>query len=122
MKTVLLAVVVVVLLFTAPSAFAWHLAWGPVTTNVDGSAITDLAGYNAYKLNPSRAKINASVIPPSACTGSPVECAFTLATNPIDGDRYVVTAIDNSGQESGDSNIATFVVAPRAPAALEILQ
>lgn len=101
-----------IILLCIPSfVFAHSLAWDK--NNVE----PDLAGYNAYdSTTGTRAvKMNTTVIPPSVCTGTPLQCVFAIpSANHVDGHKFVVTAVDTSGNESGDSNIATLDLIPPA--------
>ena len=106
-----------VLIFPVVS-FAGSAQWTPVTTNVDGTTITDLAGYNFYNVTSGRVKVNSALIPPSACTSS--LCTYTIPGTVVDGSKYVVTAVDTSGNESGDSNQAIATIFPSAPGGLVI--
>ncbi len=73
------------------------LSWDAVTTNEDGSPVTDLAGYRVYR---------------SALPGGPYDVqetvAFPVAVAELnDGDNwFVVTAFDTIGNESAYSNEA----------------
>lgn len=113
MKKLLLVLAIVLL----PSfAFAVSLAWDPVTTNTDGSPCTDLAGYNAYSTTSGKVKLNTTPLPPSICVAG--VCSYTLTPIPAEGNSFVVTAVDVNGNESGDSNTATYHTTPSNPAHL----
>jgi hypothetical protein len=109
MKTLL---IIACLLFAVP-ALAERVTWDPPTTYTDGSAIlaADLQGYNLYETTGGiRAKVNSGLITHSTqCVGtvSP-KCSWTLPEAQSKGDTFVLTAVDSLGQESGDSNVATF--------------
>jgi hypothetical protein len=100
----------------AAHAFAADLtlAWDAVTTNEDGSQLTDLAGYNVYqRTDDTQYDYNTAV----ASTGSDVT-SVTL-TNTDNTRRYwVVRAMSADGTESADSNEIT--VRPSMPLNLRI--
>jgi hypothetical protein len=78
-----------------------HLSWQPPTTNTDGTALTDLAGYRVYYGNSptTRTKI-ANVASPGV--------ASHLIENLGPGTWYfTVTAYNTSGLESSDSPMAS---------------
>jgi hypothetical protein len=102
------------LLFAATAS----LQYSAVTTNTDGTPITDLAGYNAYDVTGTRTKLNSSTIPTTACVAG--VCTWDLPTLPTEGKKFVVTAIDTTSHESADSNTATYTNTPSAPASLII--
>jgi hypothetical protein len=118
MRKLFLFVILSMLIFPGIS-FAVHAEWNPPTTNVDGSPLTDLGGFNVYEVTGSRTKVNSTLILPSVCTGSPSVCSWTFPGGVVtEGDKFVVTAVDTGGNESGDSNQATAVFAPSAPGGL----
>ena len=101
------------------------------TQNVDGSALTDLAGFNVYAgLACGSFSFSHQVADPTATSTGPL--AFTLAsTGPIAaGDQVQVcvamTAYDSRGNESGFSNFETrqFTavddIAPGAPIVITV--
>ena len=118
MKKIVLLVLAI--LFVPVICFGAHAEWTPPTTNTDGTALTDLAGFNFYNVTSTRTKVNASLISPSVCTGTPSVCSYTIPGTVPDGNKYVVTAVDTSGNESADSNQAVAAISPSSPAGLII--
>jgi hypothetical protein len=116
MKKGLITLLVVVSWLVCSPLFAASLKWDAVTQNVDNTPCTDLAGYNAYDVTAARTKVNTTTILPAVCTAG--ICTWTIPGTPTEGKKYVVTAIDTSNNESGDSNIATYGIAPKAPGGL----
>ena len=81
----------------------------------------DMAGYNFYRTDGARTKLNSSLIPhpPSL----PYLFSITVSDNSTGTATFILTAVDASGNESLDSNSATFsydFVAPAAPKALSV--
>jgi len=110
----LLVVLFTILVLSVPSIVVAHsLQWTAVTTNTDGTTITDLAGYNAYDVTGTRTKINTATIPTTACVSG--VCKFVIPIHPVEGRSYVLTAVDTDIQESADSNTATYKAIPSAP-------
>lgn len=120
MKRIILAVILLVLV--AIPAFGATLplkgTWTAPTTSADGTALTDLAGYNLYVTSGTRAKLNTTLI--SATTYNFNFNASTYGTY-----TFVVTAVDTSGNESVDSDMASYVyadtIAPSKPGSLIII-
>jgi len=84
----------------------------------DANSESDLGGYNAYRWTAGvpRAKINPSLI---TCAGNDITCVFFTDSTTIFGLQYsyVVTAVNTSALESGDSNIFVEMIPnPDAPA------
>lgn len=75
---------------------ACTLAWDAVTTNTDGSAITDLAGYRLYYKSPGSTTVQ--------LLGEVGPTSVTLSLTCPKGDLWV-TAINIPGIESEPSNI-----------------
>jgi hypothetical protein len=72
------------------------LSWTAPTQNVDGSALTNLAGYKVYWGTGSRSYPNTADVSGASST------SHTLALNP--GTYFfAVTALDSSGNESAFS-------------------
>jgi hypothetical protein len=117
MKCIHIFTMALVFILLPVMAIAHSLAWSK--NNVE----PDLAGYNAYDITTGRVKLNATTIPTSVCTGTPLTCTFSIPTaSHIDGHKFVVTAIDAGGNESLDSNTATLdLSAPVAPGSLLII-
>lgn len=82
-----------------PSGKAFTLSWEPVTTNVDDTATTDLAGYNVYR----RTSLASA---PIRLTPAPI--TVTAFADQVDNKVYYYTirAIDYSGNESAESLFA----------------
>jgi hypothetical protein len=73
------------------------LSWVAPTENVDGTALTDLAGYRIYYGNTSRSYSEMVQV------GDPAATSHTL--NLASGDYYIaMTALDAAGNESSYSN------------------
>lgn len=97
------------------------LSWDPVTTNEDGSPITDLAGYNLYRSEVSGAGYDFVGFIPEPTT--------TFNDSGLEeGDTYyyVVRTLDNNSNESGDSpelrvNLL-YELAPAAPDNVTLVQ
>lgn len=88
-------------------------AWDPPTTNVDGTACTDLAGFKVYAfLAADDPRTNPLATPmwvgeTTNLTMSVISIWPTLAAAGVrEGDRlrFMATAIDTAGNESGWSN------------------
>lgn len=83
-----------------------RLSWNPPTTNTDGSALTDLAG---YKIHYGTSSGNYSTtVSGSNCLGCPAplgtEGEGMCLPLPAGTHYFAVTAFDQSGNESGYSN------------------
>jgi len=115
-----IVLLVLAILFVPVICLGAHAEWSPPTTNVDGSTLTDLAGFNFYNVTSTRIKVNASLIPTSSCTGTPSVCSYVIPGTIAEGNKYVVTAVDSSGNESDDSNQAVAEIDPTNPAGLII--
>lgn len=74
--------------------FVW-LAWDAPTTNEDGSALLDLAGYRVYQAT------EGDSYPPEATVDTEALRAEVFTFYPIT--RFVVTAYDEYGNESKHS-------------------
>ena len=84
------------------------LTWDPPTTNADGTALTDLAGYKVYYGNASR----------SYSSVNPVIDNVTTYTSPdlAPGTYFfAVTALDAAGNESAYSNEVSKTIAAPLP-------
>jgi hypothetical protein len=94
-----------VIILCAYSAFAdqAELSWQAVTTNTDGTACTDLAGYNVY-LHDDAAYAKIGVV--SSGVLGYTDSGITVPNNTAVTRCYVVTAFDNDGNESAYSNEA----------------
>ncbi|MEE9341291.1 MAG: ABC transporter substrate-binding protein [Thermoplasmata archaeon] len=80
---------------------ALSLSWTAPANNTDGSPLTDLAGYNIYRMTSSGG-------PKTLVNDNPVSTTTFLDTALENGKTYyyVVTAVDNRGNESPDSDEA----------------
>lgn len=77
------------------------LAWQPPTTNTNGSALTNLAGYHVYYGTNSSSLANEVVV------NSPNTLTYDV-TNLTSGTWYfAITAYTNSGTESAKSNVGS---------------
>jgi hypothetical protein len=119
-KRLMLLIAVFALLSIPCMAMAHSLAWD--RNNVE----PDLAGYNVYDTTTTKTKLNTTgLVTTSACTGTPPagSCTYAIPTGShVDGRKFVVTAVDTSGNESGDSNTATMdLLPPATPGSLRII-
>lgn len=100
------AVILILTLCTLRSApcatVNFTASWTAPTTNADGTPLTDLAGYNLYRTDGARTKLNSSLI---TTTSFPFSLNL-LASGTL---TFVCTAVDTSNNESVDSNVATYV-------------
>ena len=95
--------------------FALQLCWQPPTENVDGTPLTDLAGYRIYWGDASRDYYGMQLEPDAAAT-----CAEVI----IDPGTYyfAMTAFDADDNESGFSNEVTKTEVDRSPLPPVIIQ
>lgn len=78
-----------------------QLAWQPPTTNTNGSALTNLAGYHIYYGTNSGSLANEVVV------SSPNSLTYDV-TNLTSGTWYfAITAYTNTGEESAKSNVGS---------------
>ena len=107
MKRIILIVLAVVFMSTLVFGASINLkaTWTPNTE-------TDMKEYRLYRLDPTRVLVG--TIPHPTAT-------FDFTTTGPDGEEvlmtFVLTATDQAGNESGDSNVATFPFDQKAPAA-----
>jgi hypothetical protein len=82
-----------------PSGNAFTLNWEAVTQNADGTALTDLVGYNVYR----RATLFGTPV-----KITPLPIAVRAFADVVNGQTlyYTVRAVDTSGNESPDSMTA----------------
>ena len=118
MKRLTLILPVVALVFLSVSSLGATISlkatWVAPTTNTDGSQLTDLAGFNLYRTDGTRTKINTSLIPTtSGASSSPY--LFVEAPTASCTMTFVVTAVDSAGNESADSNTASYAYTPPPP-------
>lgn len=86
---------------TGTSTGSAQLAWQPPTTNTNGTALTNLAGYHIYYGTNSSALANEVVV------NSPNTLTYDV-TNLSSGTWYfAITAYTNSGTESAKSNVGS---------------
>jgi endoglucanase len=81
----------------------------------------DMAGYNLYRTDGTRLKLNPALIPHPPVL--PYSFSLTVPDNSSGTMTFVLTAVDTSGNESPDSNTAskTYDLAPpAAPKAFSI--
>ena len=74
---------------------ALRLTWTPPLANDDGSALTDLRGYNVYRMTQSggpRTRVNTAIVQTAALLDEGLEDGRTYF--------YVVTAVNSRGVES----------------------
>jgi uncharacterized Fe-S cluster protein YjdI len=119
MKSVLIGIIVAigvigaVGLFGLGGAWAEMAVWDYPTTYEDGTPIAsgDLVGYNLYETTGGvRVKVNSSIISHSSnCTGTTSPKCSWIMPSQTKGDTFVMVAVDALGQESKDSNVATFM-------------
>lgn len=79
-----------------------HLSWTAPTINTDGSPLTDLAGYEVYRMTSSggeRTPANVEPVVTTEFNDTGLESGKTY--------HYVVRAVDFGGRESSDSNEAS---------------
>jgi hypothetical protein len=80
------------------------LSWNPPTTNTDGSALTNLAGYKIYW------GTTQGSYPNSVAINSPGISSYVL-TNLVAGTYFfVMTSLSSAGEESAYSNAASKTV------------
>lgn len=109
-------IVLILLFFLILSFPIWgkdyfDLTWDAVSENVDGSPITDLAGYKIYRNGEMIAAVTKDTL------------TYRDADLASGGYCYEVTAFDESGNESAKSNMECGnidTILPEAPANLRI--
>ena len=93
-----------------PLKFTWHAP----TTSQGGGALTDLRGFDIFRTDGTRTKINVSEIPLSACTpaanGGACQYLWTLTVpiNSAGSATFVLQSVDNNSNHAADSNLATY--------------
>jgi endoglucanase len=126
MKFLKLFLIVILLVLMSSFSFGATLSlkaiWTPNTE-------PDMAGYNLYRTDTAaRTKINSTLLPFHPGPGlSSYAFALTVADNSSGTLSFVLTAVDISGNESADSNIATYVytsdtIPPGVPQNLKIIK
>jgi len=102
MKRIILLAIGIVLMASVSWGASLNLkaAWTPNTE-------TDMAGYNLYRTDGTRLKINTILIvhPPTL----PYLFVITVPDNSQGTATFVLTAVDTTGNESDDSNTVPFV-------------
>jgi hypothetical protein len=96
----------------------------------DPNVEPDMAGYNLYRTDTgSRIRVNSSVLIPfhPGPGRSSYGFSITVPDNAAGTMSFVMTAVDTSANESGDSNTATYVfssdsVPPGVPTNLKIIK
>jgi hypothetical protein len=116
MKWIALVLILVVVFCEAAWGATLNLkaTWTPNTES-------DMAGYNLYRTDGTRTKINSTLIPhpPSL----PYAFTVTVPDNSTGTLTFVLTAVDTSNNESADSAPASYsydFVAPAAPKNLTV--
>ena len=126
MKILKLFLIVILLVLMSSFSFGATLSlkaiWNPNTE-------PDMAGYNLYRTDTAaRTKINSTLLPFHPGPGlSSYAFALTVTDNSSGTLSFVLTAVDQSGNESADSNIATYVytsdtIPPGTPQNLKIIK
>ena len=102
MKRIILLAISLILMASVSWAASLNLkaTWTPNTE-------TDMAGYNLYRTDGTRLKINTILIvhPPTL----PYLFVITVPDNSQGTATFVLTAVDTTGNESDDSNTVPFV-------------
>jgi len=80
------------------------LSWTPPTTNVDGTSITDLAGFKIYYGTSQGVYTETIDIP------NPGLADYVIDNLPYNTYFFVITAYDNDGNESNFSNSTTKLI------------
>jgi hypothetical protein len=113
-------VLAVSLIFAGSASGATLSIKGTWTPNTE----SDMAGYNLYRTDGTRTKINTTLIPFLTGTTRTAQYSFTVTVSGAAGTMtFVMTAVDTSNNESLDSNTASYsydLGAPAAPRALSI--
>lgn len=105
--------------------FSWQyvlaaasLTWTAPTQNTDSSPLTDLAGFRVYRRLGTTGTFTLL-----ATVASPATTAYTDNATLEGMNCYTVTAFDDDGNESAQSNVACKTVdtlRPNAPSALTV--
>ena len=77
------------------------LSWAPPSTNIDGTGLTDLAGYRIHY------GTSIGTYPSTIDVNTPAITSFVVENLPAGNYFFVVTAYDTSGNESPFSNVAS---------------
>lgn len=91
-----------------PTVNVAALAWTAPTQNTDGSALTDLAGYNIYQGTTvgNLVKVGSIALPAAS---------YTTPSLPPGTYYFTVTAVNAKGTESAQSPVVSTVLAPPPP-------
>ena len=105
MKIILLAVLALMLASAPSRAASVNLGWDAVTTNADGTPITDLAGYRLFRSGSSMLSMTAAQAMTNAAivkTDLPGAGLTTTVANLTAGTQYFfrLTAYDTAGNQS----------------------
>jgi len=116
MKRIILLAIGIVLMASVSWAAIINLkaTWTPNTE-------TDMAGYNLYRTDGTRLKLNPALIPHSPVL--PYLFSVTVPDNSSGTMTFVLTAVDTSGNESADSITASKsydLIPPVKPISLSI--
>jgi len=115
MKKMIILMAVVMSLFLCIEAFGATLNLKALWT---ANTETDLAGYNLYRTDGTRTKINASLIGITYGTAANPYLFSVAVTDGTEGTlRYKLTAVDTAGNESLDSAEAPYTFDLKAPLA-----
>jgi hypothetical protein len=85
----------------------------------------DMAGYNLYRTDGTRTKINATLIPFLTGTTPTAQYTFTVTVSGGGTMTFVMTAVDTANNESLDSNTASYsydLTPPAAPGTVSIIK
>lgn len=114
------------LVATAKTANAYSITWDAVTTNADDTPITDLAGYRIWACNGNVPTCNKTTPGVTGATNPLLGAGITTYT-PSDQTTvktWFVTAVDTTGNESGESNVVLGPIdtkPPKKPGNLRII-
>jgi hypothetical protein len=116
MKRIVLLVAALILISSLVFGASLNLkaTWDP---NIE----PDVAGYNLYRTDGLRVKINSVLIPHPPVL--PYSFLITIPDNTQGVASFVLTAVDTAGNESFDSNTATYpfdLSPPAAPAGVRV--
>jgi len=115
MKKIIVLMAIVVSLFLTNAAFGATLNLKALWT---ANTETDLDGYNLYRTDGTRTKINSSLIGLTYGTATNPYLFSIVVTDGTEGTlRFKLTAVDISGNESLDSAEAPYTFDLKAPAA-----
>lgn len=118
MKRIILIILAMLLMASVVFGASLNLkaTWTPNTE-------PDMAGYNLYRTDGTRAKVNAGLIPHPSPSGHLF--TITVPDNSQATLTFVITAVDTGNNESGDSNVASYpfdLLRPAAPTGLSIVK